>query len=114
MKNQDLGSSNFPRMISRVIKLTVAQLLPISIRQSIPVSKCRPNVSSVVGIRGLRLLFARKNRPIYHGTVSNHLLNSMIEQSKNSRRPAKTSSDHKHFTQGHAKAPFKRQLSKLF
>ena len=114
MKHHDLRRINFRSMIGRVIELSAPQLLPVLVRQPIPIPKRRPNISGIAGIRSLFFLFASKNPPIHHRTISNHLLNATIKRSKNSRRPAKTSPNHKHFIQRNAKSPSKRQLSKLF
>ena len=116
MKHHDLGSTDLPSMISRVIKLPAAKLRPILIGQPISIPKRRPNISRVAGIRSLFLLLTRKNRPIHHRTISDNLLNPRIKRSQKSRRPAKTSPNHKHFIQRRrqAKAPPKSQLAKLF
>jgi len=113
MKHHDLGCSNFLRMISGAIKLPTSQLLPILVRQSIPISKRFANISGITGIRSLFLLLARKNRPIHHRTIGNHFLHASVKRSKQSRRSAKTSPDHKHFIDRHAKKPPKRKLSEL-
>jgi len=113
MKHHDLRRTNFRSMMDRVIKLSTKKLLPIPIRQPIPISKRRPNIRSITRIRSLLLLFARKNRPIHHRTISNHFLHARIERGKNSRRPAKTPPDHKEFIHRDAKSLPKRQLAKL-
>ncbi len=114
MKHHDLRRNNFRSVIDRVIKSSTPQLLPALVRQPISIPKRRPNIISVAGIRSLFLLRASKNPPIHHRTISNHLLNARIKRRKNSRRPAKTPPNHKHFIQRNAKSPSKRQLSKLF
>src|ERR1019366_3539126 len=112
MKHHDLRSTNFRRVIDRVIKLPAAQLLPIPIRQPIPLPKRRPNVSGVTRIRSLLLLLPRKNPPIHHRTIRHHLLNPRIKRNKNRRRPAKTPPNHKHVIHLHPKPPPKRQPPK--
>src|SRR5271165_5081776 len=113
MKHHDLRRSNFRRMISGVVEFPPAQLLPIAVRQAVPIPKRRTNISGVAGVRSLSLLRSRKNPPIHHRTIRNRSLNPGIKRTKNSRCPAKAPANHKHFIQRNAKPPPKRQLPKL-
>src|SRR5208282_2895948 len=113
MKHHHLRSTNFRSVICGVIELSTTEFRPIPVRQPIPLPKRRANISCITRIRGLLFLLARKNGPIHHRTIGNHLLHAIIQRTKDSRRPAKTPPDHKHFIHRQTKPPPKRQLPKL-
>src|SRR5579864_4398407 len=110
MEHQNFLRRQLRHMMHRVEEHSGMQLVPVLLRQPVPIPERLANIGSVARVRCFFLLFLAQDAPVHHRAVRNHLLHPLIPRRKNRSRAPEASTNHEDFIWRQFEPPPKSRL----